>query len=46
MWGGMIKNRSTAEHFFGTPQDTHRILRSVLNKKQRTILNIQQELVD
>lgn len=46
MWGDMIQKGSTVERFSGTAQDARRILRSVLNKRRRTILNIQQELVD
>ncbi len=46
MWGDMIQKGSTVQRFSGTAQDTRRILRSVLNKRRRTILNIQQELVD
>lgn len=46
MWGDMIQKGSTVERFSGTAQDARRILKSVLNKRRRTILNIQQELVD
>lgn len=46
MWGTMIERGSTVERFSGTAQDAQRILKSVLDKKHRTLLNIQQELVD
>ena len=46
MWGTMIKRGSTVERFSGTAQDAQRILKSVLDKKHTTLLNIQQELVD
>lgn len=46
MWGVMIQKGSTVQRFSGTAQDARSILKSVLDKGHRTILNIQQELVD
>jgi hypothetical protein len=46
MWGVMIQKGSKVERFSGTAEDARRILRSVLEKRRRTILNIQQELID
>lgn len=42
----MIQKGSTIQRFSGTAQDARRILKSVLDKEHRTILNIQQELVN
>ena len=42
----MVQKGSTVERFYGTIGDARRILRSVLGKRRRTILNIQQELID
>jgi hypothetical protein len=46
MWGDMIQKGSTVERYSGTTQEARRILKSVFEKKRRTILNIQQELID
>lgn len=46
MWGFMIERGSSVERFSGTPNNARSILKSILDKKHKTILNIQEELVD
>lgn len=46
MWGAMVDRGSTIEPFNGTRKGAHNILRRVLSRKCRAVLNIQREMVD
>jgi hypothetical protein len=46
MWRAMLDRGVTIEPFDGTPEGAQNILRKILLKGRRTVLNIQREMVD